>query len=64
MGVEKHFLWLIIGLIEFILLFSAYTSLQTEGIAQANVSGNETNQTGSGSAMKSRLITAKPNRRM
>lgn len=60
MGVKKHFLWLIIGLIGFILLFSAYMPLHTEGIAQANVSGNETDQTGPDSGISAETSTANP----
>ncbi|WP_410509113.1 DUF4139 domain-containing protein [Methanosarcina hadiensis] len=59
MGVKKHFLWLITGLIGFMLLFSAYIPLHTEGIAQANVSGNETNQTAS-SEISAENLTANP----
>ncbi len=42
---KKYFLWMITGLIGFILLFSAYMPPHPEGIAQANVSGEEGNQT-------------------
>jgi len=47
MGVAKYILWIILGLTGFSLFFSAYTPLYPEGVAQANVSGNGTNQTGS-----------------
>jgi len=64
MGVKKYLLWLITGLIGFVLLFSAYMPPHHEGIAQANISGNtsgsETNQTGSDSGSSAETPAANP----
>lgn len=60
MGVKKYFLWIFLGLIGFLLFFSAYTPLYTEGIAQANVSGDEMNQTGSDLGVSAENSTANP----
>jgi hypothetical protein len=64
MGVKKYFLWIFLGLIGFVLLFSAYMPLHPEGIAQANISGNtsgsEVNQAGSDSGSSAETPAANP----
>jgi hypothetical protein len=60
MGVKKYFLWIIIWLVGFVLLFSAYMLPQPEGIAQANVSGSERDLAGSGSGISVEIQAADP----
>jgi hypothetical protein len=60
MGVNKSFLWIIIGLVGFALLFSAYMPPHLEGVAQANVSGSERDLAGSGSGISVEIQAADP----
>ncbi len=60
MGVKKYFLWIISGLTGFLLLFSAYVPLQSEGIAQANVSGSEGNHSESNSIISAEVPASNP----
>lgn len=60
MGVKKYFLRIITGLIGFLLLFSAYMPPHPEGIAQANVSGSEGNQSVPNSIISAGTPAANP----
>jgi hypothetical protein len=60
MGVKKHFLWIVVGLIGFVLLFSAYMPLHPDSIAQANVSGGEMTPTGADSGISAKIPAANP----
>ena len=60
MGVKRHFLWLIIVLIGFALLFSAYIFPNSENIAQASLSGSENNPAESNSVISVETSAATP----
>lgn len=60
MGVKKHFLWLIIVLIGFALLFSAYIFPNSKNIAQASLSGSENNPAESNSVISVETSAATP----
>ncbi|KKG14043.1 hypothetical protein EO98_08880 [Methanosarcina sp. 2.H.T.1A.6] len=60
MGVKKHILWLFLVFIAFVLLFSAYMPHYPEGVAQANVSGSDKNQTGSDPGISEEIPAADP----
>lgn len=60
MGVKRHFLWLIIVLIGFALLFSAYIFPNSENIAQASLFGSENNPAESNSVISVETSAATP----
>ncbi|TFH05868.1 MAG: DUF4139 domain-containing protein [Methanosarcina sp.] len=60
MGVKKYFLWIIVGFIGLVLFFSAYMPHYPEGVAQANVSGSDKNQTGSDPGISEEIPAADP----